>query len=500
MPAQLPSKYQQAFYDELTNTTNSIMINAMAGSGKTTSIVEATKLIPPGEPTIFLAFNKSIAETLKTRVPQWVTASTLHSFGARALMLHYGALKIDENKVYGLALKMYTDICANPNKEEKNSYCYRVATLVGKMQMTLADVEDVEGLLMLALRFGIEIYDNEIEAAKVILEASVKLSKTVIDFNDMIYIPAITNLKMKKFKYVFVDEVQDLNAAQQTLVKKIIHPKGGRLICVGDPKQSIYGFAGSDLDSYNNMRNLMPNTVELPLSICYRCTQEIVKFVQTIVPGIEFNPAAPVGVPPRDGSYNEIKAGNWVLCRNTQPLVLLWLKLVREERKAYIKGREIGKNLINLIKRTKTGSIENMLKKLNADRVELKIKLIKKRVYRPDQSDKMIEFNEKFQVIKILSKGMVTVNELVTKIDSIFMDKGTDAVVLSTIHKAKGSETDNVFILCKELIPSKYAKSEEDLMQEENLRYVAYTRAKKDLVFINDFDLEEEKKNMADMA
>ncbi len=65
-----------------------------------------------------------------------------------------------------------------------------------------------------------------------------------------------------------VDEAQDLNTCQTEIAIKL--GKKGRILGVGDPKQSVYGFAGADCNSYENFRTRI-NAIELPLSIRYRC-------------------------------------------------------------------------------------------------------------------------------------------------------------------------------------------------------------------------------------
>ena len=87
--------------------------------------------------------------------------------------------------------------------------------------------------------------------------------------------------------------------------------------------------------------------------------------------------------------------------------------------------------------------------------------------------------------METLSDNLKTVNELIDKIKIIFNDVG-EGVCLSTIHKAKGLEADNVFILAKSLMPSIYARQEWEVISEENLEYVAITRAKKTLQYIDE--------------
>ena len=58
--------------------------------------------------------------------------------------------------------------------------------------------------------------------------------------------------------------------------------------------------------------------------------------------------------------------------------------------------------------------------------------------------------------------------------------------MLSTVHKAKGLEADNVYIICPDSLPMKFENQQEwEYAQEMNLKYVAVTRAKKKLVFVD---------------
>ena len=93
---------------------------------------------------------------------------------------------------------------------------------------------------------------------------------------------------------------------------------------------------------------------------------------------------------------------------------------------------------------------------------------------------------DNIEALKVLSEGLISTQELVDKINIIFNGDATDAVELSTIHKAKGLEADNVYILQPSLMPSKFANKEWEKKTERNLIYVAYTRAKKTLNFMKE--------------
>ena len=90
--------------------------------------------------------------------------------------------------------------------------------------------------------------------------------------------------------------------------------------------------------------------------------------------------------------------------------------------------------------------------------------------------------------MEILSYDINTSEELIERIDGIFSDRKKGGISLSTIHKAKGLEADNVYIACKSLMPSGNAKKDWEIEQEYNLMYVAYTRAKNVLGFIDESD------------
>ena len=80
-----PSPYQQNVFNFISNGSGHAVIEAVAGSGKTTTIVQALEMIPANKSVLFLAFNKSVVDELKTKVPRHVEVSTYHSTGFRAL-------------------------------------------------------------------------------------------------------------------------------------------------------------------------------------------------------------------------------------------------------------------------------------------------------------------------------------------------------------------------------------------------------------------------------
>ena len=214
-----------------------------------------------------------------------------------------------------------------------------ISKIVDFMRLTLNfTYRDVKDMLKL---YDVDITDESMQILHA-LETFKHINKRVVtevDFVDMVFLPATRNIKIKQFHNVFVDEAQDLSRAQQELIRKIVRPNQGRLIAVGDSRQAIYGFAGSDTQSFSRIKTLFPNMKELPLSVCYRCGVNIVKHSQKINPKIEWFDKAEEGVV-RAGSFEEIGGNDFVLCRNTRPLVSLFVALIKMGGiKVNIKGK-----------------------------------------------------------------------------------------------------------------------------------------------------------------
>ena len=113
-----------------------------------------------------------------------------------------------------------------------------------------------------------------------------------IDFLDMIFLPVYYNMSIPyslrgSLDTILIDESQDLSQLQQMFVRRL-YTGLNRFIFVGDRNQSIYGFNGADTKAIDRIKsNFEPK--ELPLSICYRCPEKVVRLSQQIVPDIEWN-------------------------------------------------------------------------------------------------------------------------------------------------------------------------------------------------------------------
>ena len=89
-----PSKYQRAVYQFIKSCRGNAVVEAVAGSGKSTTIVNAIDIIPEDKRILFLAFNKAIVTELERKVGKKPNCDirTLHSLGAKQMMYYYHSL------------------------------------------------------------------------------------------------------------------------------------------------------------------------------------------------------------------------------------------------------------------------------------------------------------------------------------------------------------------------------------------------------------------------
>lgn len=489
MATFIPSKYQQAVYNWIQTGNGNATVSAVAGSGKSTTIVNALDLIPATDSKIFLAFNKAIVDELKLKVKAPNTdIKTLHSAGFASMMFTYKSKlntykyrKFLNDSLYLLSSKVTIDMA----DEEQSQFKQRVLRLLDLARVELAN--DAETIENLALKHDVEILYDEAETVIKLMQWGVNQFRE-IDFTDMIWIPVMKKLRLKTYKWVMVDECQDLSPLQKELFMMMIDPRNGRFIAVGDPRQSINGFAGADTESFQKIAAI-ENTIELPLSICYRCAFKIVEEAKTIVPYIESREGAAEGKVEtlEEVKLADFKPGDMVLSRVTSPLVSLCMKFIANGMAAYVKGREIGQNLANLVKRTKQMELDIMFDLLRNELYKLQVKIAsKEKISMEEAKDEYayIALQDKIECLHNISFGCMNAAELLKKIDDLFKDNST-GICCSTIHKSKGLESDRVFIIALDKLPLKRCmniawKAE----QEMNLKYVAVTRAKKELYYV----------------
>ena len=501
MSGFIPSKYQQDIFDFIQHGNGNSVINALAGSGKTSTIVNAVKLIPSTCNALFIAFNKEIVKELEKKLAgvKNVQVKTLHSLGLLMIRRNLGTnIEIDEYK-YRTFIKKNIKQLSSADFDKMTTklmqqYTDNVIQLCDLGRYNLAQCE--KDLLQASARHDIPIIDDECNAVLNVMKWG-RENTTSIDFTDMVWLPYELTLNPigLQYDYIFIDECQDLNAAQRELFLRCFR-RGTRFIAVGDKKQAIYSFAGADAESFAKLQNL-PNTTTLPLPISYRCPKKVVNLANQFVDTMECREGAPDGEIVHNVSIKDIHDGDMVLCRTKMPLIKLYMRYLRMGVKSYVRGQDIGLNLLRMVDKTEQIVLNVSLQKdgvfarLYDDLFEERNRLMIKRGMDLEDATLSNQIMNKYDSIKaleILAEGLTSARDLHDRIENVFAESA-DGVCLSTIHKAKGLEANNVYILCKTLMPSRLATQDWEKEQEQNLMYVAYTRAKYKLGFVSETEI-----------
>lgn len=476
------SKYQTIIYNNAATGKGNVIVVAVAGSGKTTTGVKAVASLPAGESHVYLSFGKAIATELSKR---GVNGKTFHglTYGPVTRARKAREVTPGDTKLMGL-------IDANLGDEDSKmygSFAMRLVKLARNTGIgclvddTTAAWEDLADLHDLELDSDRADRSKGIEIARKLLGWS--NDSPLVDFDDLLYFAVRDGVSLMKFDNVFVDEAQDTNAIQRAIVRKVMKPTS-RMFAFGDPAQSIYGFRGADSSAMDMIAKEF-DSVALPLTVSYRCSQAVVKFARQWVNHIEHAPDAVEGTVNKLGTKWDAKtfsAEDLVVCRTTKPLVKAAYRCLKAGVAAHIMGREIGQGLAKLVTRMQAKGIDALIGKLAAYTEREVEKAIAK-----NQESKAEAIQDKTDCLMFLIESLPendrTVPELLDRIDCMFSDQA-GAVTFATIHKAKGLEANRVFWLNSSQCPSKWARQDWQKQQERNLCYVAATRAKSELSLI----------------
>lgn len=505
------SAQQEAIFGWFSQAGSSnLIVRARAGTGKTTTIIEGINRAP--EQSILLAaFNKRIAEELKSKLANPnAEALTLHSIGFRAVLRYWERIGVDSRgkRADDLAEK----VCG---QQAPDAIKRLVSKLCTKAREMAPFCKAADELYDIALTFdcapddawkadGYDLHrvcDLAVQAVD--LAATTKPVATGIDFADMLFLPLRNQWLRPTYDLVVVDEAQDMTAVQLALARGVCR---GRLAVVGDDRQAIYAFRGADSDALDRLKREL-QAQELGLNTTYRCGQLIVKLAQRLVPDFQAAPSNGEGVIGgcnREKLYDLVGPGDFVLSRKNAPLVSIALGLIKRGRRAKIEGRDIGAGLRSIVNKTATGpartSIPKWLERLVAWRDREVTRAIAQKL------DSRVEaVNDQYDTLIALSEGCAGIPEVLARLETLFANDAHDVpsqIVCSSVHRSKGLESDRVFVLqatlnppvacegcrrrpktCK--CPGGYKADPLAQREESNIEYVAITRAKHELVWVN---------------
>lgn len=506
---------QKAILTRAAETNDSFVIDAKAGSGKTSTLIDMLGFLRGS--ICLMAFNKSIADEVNRKVSTLGLAiygrtevRTVHSLGLRAFNASGQRAKTLSGKLTFMLSDMVEHRLADDDDLHRNLGKVRNLTSMAKafgfgLSSDFEDfpaIEDEQEWYNLAEHFAIEdelvgktTIEEIIEWSQRLLKASNARTNS-IDFDDMIYLPLLHNMNIPVYDNVLIDEAQDINATRRELAFRSLSPTS-RLIAVGDPNQAIYGFTGADPRSLSKIVHRASADV-FPLTICWRCDAAIIAEAQAEVPEIKAKPGA------RDGQVLTIdfaeddflrlpEPGDAILCRLNKPNVAVCLGLLRRGKRAKIEGRDIGARLEEHAKKCNPGYAHEPLAETLADLEDYQAIETQKLVARNKPESTIALLEDEIDATRLILERCIEQKpdarwyEFQSMIEQLFgEDVSTGFIVLSSVHKAKGREWVRVFILgYSDYMPFHLAKAEWELEQEHNLVYVAKTRAERTLIYVN---------------
>lgn len=320
--------------------------------------------------------------------------------------------------------------------------------------------------------------------------------------------PDIVNFYRDKFKYVFVDEYQDIDENQYKLIRYLV-PEDGNICVIGDPNQAIYGFRGGDAKFFNNFTLDYPDTTIVNLKNNYRSSESIVNASNQMINS--FNIISQYDIPhekitihtaPTDkaeaefvvstienmmgghnffsidsdrseGQQDNFSFSDFAILYRTSSQLPPLIEAFQRSGMPFV-------NLSNDLLCDKK-PIRSILKSLTDD--EPLYDQIEKLGKKFEDEIPDYIFKSLLELAKNTDKKTDYIHEVSLLTEADTLDKRADRITLMTLHSSKGLEFKNVFITGLEegIIPLYRAIDASEIEEERRLLYVGMTRAEQRL-------------------
>lgn len=536
---------EKLLYNSKSNVSDSpkgLLIEALAGTGKSTILVEIAKLadamgFDPSSIRL-IVFGKKNTGDLKNKLVENLNHSWSNSVSTIS-SLSYSILREALNKsIAEMNIENYKYNKIGQNLGFLSSYDRSTRSWInGSLQAfggyeepaikNASDFIDIIDKLRLGCleptrsnvesivkRFNIDINRSRLEeitrAVKECLEVGYKQTfNGIIDFVDQIHAVWL-NRDLPEFRLaikswaeslslIAIDEAQDTDPLQMEVIK-LLQTNKNFIIPVGDKYQAVYSFRGCVEDGLNDMQSLF-NCDRLPLPINYRCGINHLKLVRNLYPNIEIQarPNAPEGEIKcvlYDDLITIIDPNKEYLgiCRRNAPLLATAIKFLCHKLPAKIKDDKLGGKIKLLVSRI----YQKLRKKYKPDLFDLDLDeyifLEQNRLLGQPDSEKTLSHLEDMRqcliaLYETYSDQLLDLESWKTVVDSICDQDSKSPIGLYTGHSGKGAECDNVFWLYPNTQPMVFKnQTAVELQQEHNLIYVMLTRVKKTLWMVLEYN------------
>ncbi len=507
-------------------TDGVLLVVAGPGSGKTLVLTRRlVRLIEqgvaPAAACLAITFTRRAADELRARLAALlpgqgsaVAVMTLHALGLEILRAHPAAAGLDGG--FGIA--------------DEDA---QVALAARALDLTERKARSLLNRLAAARRSGREPEPPDDAAALRGYRAALR-SANLVDFEDLIRLaadliesqPDLADAWRARYRFMSVDEAQDLDAQQQRLLLALAGPDPN-LCAIGDPDQSIYGFRGADPRVFERLRAAYPQAREIRLVRNYRSGQAIVGGAGQVIragDGVDRKLAAMLENPERIGvhaaptdkaeaefvvhsieqwigghSFFSIDSGRSVDGRVADLSFADFAVLYRTEAQAALLVEALARSGIPFQQRGHARLLELPAVRALADSLHAKpgsgdlvrrLKLRSKKVLAADSGLEPDAMQTALDLLAPLATACGTdtdrfLAELALGAQVDCFDPRADRVALLTLHAAKGLEFEVVFLTgCEDgLLPLRFGPNEAAAVDEERrLFYVGMTRAKSKLI------------------
>ena len=486
---------QEAFFTEVEEGSTDVLLDSLAGTGKTTTMVEAVTRARRDHPNariLCLTFSRHGAEVLASRMPAGVAAKSFNTFGFGQLFRSFPGLEVDTRRTHKLVERLFPPSLSG---EHRNVLVKLVELAKAELANTPAEIdvlvdryEDAVEVSDKPTNFlvsdegkitrptgeyeGVTMRSQIVLAVKLLLDQCAEVDGTV-DLSDQVWLHERLGLKTAKFDLILIDEGQDTNEMQLALAYRALST-GGRLMLVGDPRQAIFGFRGAGGSLLIN-RFLAKSAKHMHLSVTFRCPQSVVAEVQEHVPLYQAASTNLPGEIHRDVAWesvsDNIEPGAFVICRTNAPIIKHCLQSVKSGVRAMILGRDFGFTLSKAITLSRQDTVPRFLRWLDgAEKTDLA------RMREGIDDKRAATLRDRNQALRELCEGLQTTQQLLERVSRWFAEQPDEkAIVYSTVHQIKGKENENVYVLV-----DSFKRHENE--EEANVWYVALTRTKRKLV------------------
>ncbi len=278
-------------------TKGSLLVLAGAGSGKTRVLtfkilhILNKKLATPAQ-ILAVTFTNKAANEMKTRIGKMINlpidrmwVGTFHSLALRVLRQHYEEVGLKKNFIIidvDDQLKLIKKICEAEKIDTKEISTKFFLNAIDGFKNKGISFEDVK-------ESKYRKYDNELRKVYKIYQTEL-LRMNTVDFGDLILL-CIKIFKSNKnilqkyqnfFKFIFVDEYQDINPIQQIWIQ-FLYKGNKNICCVGDDDQSIYSWRGADVSNLLNFKKNFSNVNIIRLEQNYRSTKNILSCAANLI-------------------------------------------------------------------------------------------------------------------------------------------------------------------------------------------------------------------------